>query len=110
MSDERRVRWRITLDELCHKAKATPQALDHWAEIGALGPRWRENRDRGKWRHITREVAQRAVIMSHLLQAGIDKQVAAKLAATHERGDDTPLIAKNKSVQIIVWRSNIKLP
>jgi len=74
------MRWRITLDELAALTHVSARELDHWTELGAMGLRWRESREQGRWRHITKEVARRAVIMSKLRAAGVDEHVAARAA------------------------------
>jgi len=108
MSDAKaRVRWRMTLDELAYATKVSPITLEEWAQLGAYGPRWKENRDRGKWRHITREVAQRAVVMSRLVRAGLTTITAADIARTHEVGDDMPLYAHQGEVTLIVKRNDL---
>lgn len=77
-----RVRWRMTLEELCHRVKARPQDLEEWARLGALGPRWKETTE-NKWRHITRAAARRAVVMRAMLTAGLEPSEAALVADEH---------------------------
>lgn len=81
--EQGRQRWRMSLDELCHVTNADVQTLERWSALGALGSRWRQRRDQGKWRHITREVARRAVIMSRLVAAGIAEEPASRMAMTY---------------------------
>lgn len=107
---QKTVKWRMTLQELCYLTKATPPELDEWAELGALGPRWKEPRDRGRWRHISREAAQRAVIMRHLLDMGLQPRTAAAIASVHQRGDLSDLHATMSGVEVRIKRSEIDLP
>jgi hypothetical protein len=87
--EKERVRWRMTLDELAHACNATANDLDTWATAGAMGDRWREKRDRGKWRHIDKGCAQRAVICSRLLATGMSLEAAARISTRHTVGDYT---------------------
>lgn len=73
---EKRERWRMTLEELCHHTRATPAELNEWAKLGAFGPAWAASTE-NKWRHITKAVARRAIVMRYLL----DHKVAALPAA-----------------------------
>jgi hypothetical protein len=102
-----RVRWRVTLDQLCHLCDANPYTLEYWAALGALGPRWKEPRNSGKWRHITREAADRAVLMSRIVKAGVEPWRAAQIASTHQHGDTTPLTVTIGEVQIQVSREEL---
>jgi Fe2+ transport system protein FeoA len=106
-SDAGRVRWRMTLDELCYATKASAMLIEQWAQLGAYGPRWRENRDRGKYRHVTREMAQRAVIMSRLVRAGMKEEAAAKIAVEHQVRTTEPLIARLGEVHITIRRDDL---
>lgn len=74
----------MTLDELCARARATPQELDRWSDAGYLGDRWRERRDQGKWRHTQRVVAQRAVLFRRMLDAGLSEELASSVSRAHE--------------------------
>ena len=74
-----RARWRMTLQELCHRVDARPQDLVDWARLGALGPAWQETTE-NKWRHITKKVANRAIVMRYLLDAGLAEELAARIA------------------------------
>lgn len=101
----------MTLDELCYRVKCRPVDLERWAELGAFGPRWKEPRDRGKWRHITRDTAQRAVVMAHLVKIGLQEPDAARFASLHEKRDATkPLVISMDGVEIIVRREELNLP
>lgn len=77
MSD--RVRWRMTLDELCHRARTTPQELNEWAALGAFGPAWQQSTE-NKWRHITKAVARRAIVMRYILDNHVEPRPAAMMA------------------------------
>jgi myo-inositol catabolism protein IolC len=106
-----RVRWRMTLDELCHAARTTPQELERWRALGVFGDRWKEPRDRGVWRHITKLVAHRAVLMRTLLSVGLTVETAARIARTHEVKDrDLPLTVTATGIQIQVARDKLNLP
>lgn len=101
----------MTLDELRHRSRTTPEELERWRKIGAFGDRWREDRDRGVWRHITKTVAHRAIIMRALLDAGLTEGAAVSIARNHDIKDkDLPLEVRTKHVQINVWRSSLRLP
>lgn len=89
-----RVRWRITLDQLLHATGVTGAELDRWRRAGYLGARVAEGADQGFGRHITREVAQRAVLMARCVDAGITEEVAARLVADHVPRDNQPIVAK----------------
>lgn len=106
-NDVGRVRWRMTLDELCYATKASAMLIEEWAQLGAYGPRWRENRDRGKYRHVTREMAQRAVIMSRLVQAGMKPEAAARISVEHTVRITDPLIARIGAVEITIKRDDL---
>lgn len=113
MSDERqtRERWRMTYDELCHVSRSRPQTLERWRVLGVFGDRWKEPRDRGCWRHITKLVAHRAVIMRTLLDAGFSEKAAADAARSHEVKDrDQPLKVNANNMEINLWRSDLHLP
>lgn len=111
MSDEGQTRWRMTLDELSHYSRTSAVELERWRALGAFGDRWRENRDRGAWRHITKLVAHRAIIMRTLLDAGVTEKAAVQIARTHEVKDrDEPLEVIAKNARISIWRSNLNLP
>lgn len=107
MADDGRIRWRMTLDELCYVTKASPNLVEQWAQLGAYGPRWKEKRDRGKYRHVTREMAQRCVIMSRLVQAGMKPEAAARIAVEHTLRDTDPLIARLGPIQITINREDL---
>lgn len=101
----------MTLDELSHAARATPVVLEEWAQLGAFGPRWKERRDRGKNRHITKEVAHRAIIMRALLDAGLQPRAAAAVAMTHETRDrEQLLLVSSRGVNITIDRNSLNLP
>jgi Fe2+ transport system protein FeoA len=101
----------MTLDELCFLTARSPVDLERWAQLGAFGLRWKEPRDRGKWRHISRATAQRAVIMERLVQLGIDEEHSAAIASTHEVKDkDKPLDVTIRGVTLTVHRADLDLP
>lgn len=105
-----RIRWRMTLDELVHACGVRLPELEHWAEIGGLGDRWREPRNQGKWRHITREAAQRAVLMSRMVKAGMTPEAAAVVArehAVHRGSEPAPMMARRPGVTFLVSRDNL---
>jgi hypothetical protein len=97
-----RERWRMTLQELCYATKTTPFDLNRWASLGALGPRWREKKQHGRWNHITREAAQRAVIMSRLVDAGVNEEQSATLAAIWEIGSSGDYTVHREHATIVV--------
>lgn len=101
-------RWRMTLDELCWRVRKKPQDLERWAQLGAFGPRWKEPRDRGKWRHINRETAQRAVIMAQLVESGMKEENASKLAEVHrlKETEDLDLMLAS-GVRIVIKREDL---
>lgn len=92
MSDVR-VRWRMTLDELCYAAKIDVKTFDSWADRGLLGKRLASRPDQGRGRHITRETAQKTVLVARMVASGVTPDVAGCVAAGHRTGDDTPLVA-----------------
>lgn len=92
MSD--RVRWRITFDQLCYATGVPAAKLERWRAMGYLGARVAEPRDQGFGRHITREVAQRAVLLARCVAAGVTEETAARLVADHRAGDTQPIVAK----------------
>lgn len=106
-NDAERVRWRMTFDQLCYECRTTPPVVDRWAELGAFGPRLKEPRDRGWHRHVSREVAQRAVIMSRLIKFGLNERVAAELASLHELGETEPMIYTGNNASITIRRDNL---
>ena len=74
---------------------------------------WKEPRDRGKWRHITKECAGRAIIMERLVQQGISEERAAPLAASYTRKDHWPndkLHMTAKGVTTTVYLEELNLP
>jgi hypothetical protein len=93
MSDGR-VRWRINTDELCHAASCSSYDMMKWARAGYIDPRAAEPRNGGLAKHITREFAQRLVLFTRCLDAGIDEWTASSLIRTHKVGDYEPIIAK----------------
>jgi hypothetical protein len=103
----------MTLGELCYAVRRTPLDLERWARLGALGDRLKEPRDRGKWRHITKETAGRVIIMERLLQQGIKEAQAAPLAASYVRKDHWPndkLTMRVKGVVTTVYLEELELP
>jgi myo-inositol catabolism protein IolC len=111
MSDAGRERWRMTLDELCHVSRTKQPELERWRAIGAFGDRWKEDRDRGVWRHISKIVAHRAIIMRTLIELGLTEPAALQIARQHEITEkDEPLEVIGKNGRITVWRSNLNLP
>lgn len=101
----------MTLDELCHTVHRTPLVLEHWATLGALGERWKEPRDRGKWRHITKDVAGRAIIMERLVQIGFSEESAAPFAAHYEKKRrERVLLVSMRGVRVVVNLEELGLP
>jgi methyl coenzyme M reductase subunit C len=103
----------MTLDELCYSVRRTPVDLERWAELGALGDRMKEPRDRGKWRHITKDTAGRTIIMDRLVQAGLDEERAASIARTYVRRDHWPsdkIRTTVRGVQVVVDLAELELP
>jgi len=106
-----RERWRMTLDELTHASRTKYSELESWRMLGLFGDRWREPRDRGCYRHITKLVAHRAILMRSLLDVGLTVTAALKIAREHEvKQRDQPLTVTARNAQIILWRSNLNLP
>ena len=110
MSDTK-TRWRMTLDELAHCCGVSVHRIDDWAMLGAFGPRYRERQNSGWHRHITRELAQRAVIMARLISAGLRADIAAAAASQHQVGDESTLTVQNSGgVYVMVNRAIVGLP
>jgi hypothetical protein len=105
---EPRTRWRITLDELCYAARIDPVVFDAWATSGYLGKRLATCPAGGRARHITRETAQRTVLMARLVWAGLTPVAASHLVTTHHVGDEGPLVAELAGgVTVSVPRSDL---
>lgn len=66
----------MTLDELAFKCHVSAATLDRWADLGALGPQFQERRVNGRWRHITKDVARRAILLSRIVETGVSLEVA----------------------------------
>lgn len=88
------MRWRMTLDELCYAAKIDHKTFDAWADAGLLGRRVTERPNQGRGRHITRDTAQRTVLVARMVAAGIHPDVAGCVAAGHKTGATDPLVAQ----------------
>ena len=95
------------MGELCLRCRCTARDLDRWAVIGAFGPRIMERRLTGWHHHIDRVTAQRAVIMSRLMRAGLKEEAAVKIVETHERGDSGNITATMDGVVITVSREDL---
>lgn len=105
---EPRRRWRMTLDELCYAARITPATFDRWADAGLLGKRLASRPDQGRGRHITRDTAQRTVLVARLVAAGVKPDAAGCIAAGHKTGDNTPLVADLPGgVQVTIPREDL---
>ena len=105
-----RQRWRMPLDQLAYLCKVDVYTLNTWASDGALGRKYIDQRSGGgsRWRHITREMAQRAVLMSRLTRAGVGAAAAARVAETHNVGEVTDLIVKiGTDVEVRVSREDL---
>lgn len=103
-----RPRWRMTLDELCTRCNCYPNDLERLAHLGAFGDRWREPRDRGKWRHISREVAQRAVLCSRLISAGLTEESASQVSRLHTLRTTSPLIVETpRGITLTINRDDL---
>lgn len=83
----------MTLDELCYAARIDVKTFDAWADAGFLGKRLASRPDQGRGRHLTRETAQRTVLVARMVAAGIRPDIAGCVAAGHKTGDSTPLVA-----------------
>jgi len=101
----------MTLDELCFATKRSPADLERWAQLGALGDRWKEPRNSGKWRHITKDVAGRAIIMERLVQLGISEERAAPVASHYEkkRAEGT-IVSTVRGVRLEINLEELNLP
>lgn len=106
---EPRERWRITLGELCYAAKITPVVFQLWADSGYLGSRLRSLPSQGgRGRHITRETAQRTVLLARLVTAGLTPEAASHVATAHAVGDDEPLrMALPGGVLVTIQRDDL---
>lgn len=93
MTEQKRERWRMTLDELCYAAKIDVKTFDAWADAGLLGKRLASRPDQGRGRHITRETAQRTVLVARMVVSGVRPDIAGCVASGHKTGDTTPLVA-----------------
>ena len=102
MSD-RKPRWRMTFQELCYRARVTPTEIERWASSGALGPRLQESTE-GRWRHVTKDMAERALLTRLLLDQGLTLESVAgmtgkeKTVARHEHGLD--LTIDNMTIRV----------
>ncbi len=90
---ERRSKWRMTLDELCAVACITPVQLHQWASEGILEKRLAPKARAGRAPVITREAAQRTVLVSRLVAAGVHPLAAGHIAQGHKTNDFEPLQA-----------------
>lgn len=106
---EPRQRWRITLDELCYAASINPATFQAWADSGYLGARLRSIPSQGgRGRHITRETAQRTVLMARLVRAGLSPEAASHLATSHTVGSDEPLeVRLSEYVTVTIPRNDL---
>lgn len=105
---EKRIRWRMTLDELCYVAGITTPIFDEWADKGWLGKRSIARPDQGRARHITRELAQRTVLVARLVRAGLHPEAAGCVAQGHMTNDREPLQADLPGgVHITISRSDL---
>ena len=84
----------MTLDELCYVANIKADTFDQWANNGLLGKRLASRPDQGRGRHITRETAQRTVLVARLVASGVDPDVAGRVAEGHKTGATDPLVAR----------------
>lgn len=105
---ESRQRWRITLDQLLMEAKITAKTFDEWADQGILGKRLVERPAQGRGRHITRDTAQRTVLVARLVRAGIHPLAAGHIASSHNVRETTPLTAElPNGVTVTIDRSDL---
>lgn len=104
---ETRVRWRITLDELCYRCGVDARTMLAWASVGVLGARYREAQNQGWARHITRLAAQRAIIASRLIRAGLTVERAAELVGSHQVNEGSPLIVSDGTTSISIDRRDL---
>ena len=106
--DEKRERWRITFDELCFLAGITHKTFDEWADQGVLGKRLTSRADQGRGRHITRETAQRTILVARLVAAGMHPVAAGCVVQGHRPRDTSPLLAELPGgVSISIDRSDL---
>jgi len=105
---EKRVRWRMTLDELCAAACVDARQFQLWADEGILGKRIASTPNGGRGSHITREVAQRTVLVSRLVAAGVHPLAAGHIAQGHKVNDYHPLeTALTCGVTITIDRTDL---
>lgn len=98
----------MTLDQLCLTAKIDAKTFDTWADQGILGNRLRERPAQGRGRHITRDTAQRTVLVARLVSAGVHPIAAGHIAAGHSVRDTTPLHAElGNGVTVSIDRSDL---
>ncbi len=90
---ERRAKWRMSLEELCSVACITPVQLQQWANEGVIEKRLAPTMRAGRAPHITREAAQRTVLVSRLVAAGVHPLAAGHIAQGHKTNDFEPLQA-----------------
>lgn len=82
----KRTRWKMTAEELCYAAGIDVTTFNEWIDLGIVG----RNRDR----RVTREVAQKTVLVARLVTAGLGPYVAGCVVAGHKTNDDHPLEAE----------------
>ena len=105
---EPRERWRITFDQLCMEARIDAKTFDSWADQGILGKRLASRPVQGRGRHITRDVAQRTVLVARLVAAGLHPVAAGHIASAHNVRDKTPLTADlPNGVTVTIDRSDL---
>lgn len=105
---DQRVRWRMTLDELCYAAKIPARTFDDWAAQGILGKRHALYPDQGRGRHITRELAQKTVLVARLVAAGLHPLAAGHVAQGHKTNDTSPLTTElSGGIEVTIDRSDL---
>ena len=108
LETKRPVRWRMTLDELCYAACISATQFHDWADQGILGKRLTFRPNGGRGSQITREVAQRTVLVARLVAAGVHPLAAGCIAQGHKVNDIAPLHAElTCGVTITILREDL---
>jgi hypothetical protein len=103
-----RERWRMTFDQLCMEARIDAKTFDSWADQGILGKRLTSRPVQGRGRHITRDVAQRTVLVARLVAAGLHPLAAGHVASGHSVRETDPLVAHlPNGVTVTIDRSDL---
>ncbi len=95
-----RVRWKMSIEELCYAAGIDSDTFTEWVHFGLVG----KSRDL----RVTREVAQKTVLVARLVGAGLYPTGAGCVAAGHKTGDTSPLVAELPGgVTVTVLRTDL---